>query len=117
MRGYVQFNKYTHTLSLTSATTAQERDRGTAVGNFDLQQQVASPRPEACRNRGNGINGQDRWENGDGAARGVVRNNDRCNDSVEEGDGIKVGSRKRKRRDSVSPLLRLIRSCRRSSNH
>ena len=37
---------------------------------------------------------------------------------VEEVDEIiLVGSRKRKRRDSVSPLSRLIRSCPRSSNH
>ena len=38
----------------------------------------------------------------------TVRDNERCNDSVEEVDGIEVGSRKRKRRDSVSPSSRLI---------
>ena len=59
----------------------------------------------------------DRWENGDGVVRGTVRDNERCNDSVEEVDGIEIGSRKRKRRDSVSPLSRLIKSCCRSSNH
>ena len=48
---------------------------------------------------------------------GTERDNERCNDSVKEVDGIEVGSRKRKRRDSVSPLSRLIRSSRRSSNH
>ena len=109
-------------VSLTSAngnnrTRAQERDRGTAVSNFDLQQQAESPRPEECRNRGINTNGQDRWENGDGVARGTIRDNERCNDSVEEVDGTEVGSRKRKRRDSVSPLSRLISSCCRSSNH
>ena len=88
-----------------------------AIGNFDLQQQVASPRQEACRNRGININDQDRRENGEGVARGTVKDNERCNDSVEEVDEIEVGSRKRKRHDSVSPLSRLIRSCRRSSNH
>ena len=51
-----------------------------------------------------------------GVATGTVRDNERCNDSVEEVDEIEVGSRKRKRRDSVSPLSRLIRSCRRGSN-
>ena len=40
----------------------------------------------------------------DGVARGTVRDNERCNDSVEEVDEIEVGGRKRKRRDSVSPL-------------
>ena len=69
------------------------------------------------KERWNNINGQDRWENGDGVARGTIRDNERCNDSVEEVDGKEVGSRKRKRRDSVSPLSRLISSSRRSSNH
>ena len=46
----------------------------------------------------------------------MVRENGRCNDSVEEVDGIGVGSHKRKRRDSVSSLSRLIRSIRRSSH-
>lgn len=37
------------------------------------------------------------------------RENERCNDRVEEIDGIaEVCSRKRNRRESVSPLLRLI---------
>ena len=36
---------------------------------------------------------------------------------VEEVDEIDLGNRKRKRQDSASPLSRLIRSCRRSSNH
>ena len=97
-------------------TRVQERERGTAVGNFDLQQQVATPRQEACRNKGININGKDRRRNGEGIERGTVRDNERCNDSVEEVDGIEVGSHKRKRHDSVSPLSRLIRSCR-SSNH
>ena len=92
-------------------------ERGTAVGNFDLQQQVATPRQEVCRNRGININGQDRRENGEGVARGTVKDNERCNDSVEEVDEIDVGGRKRKRQDSVSPLSRLIRRCLRSSNH
>ena len=86
------------------------------VGNFDLQQQVASPRKETCRNRGININGQDRMENEEGVARGTVKDDKQCKDSVEVVDELKVGSRKRKRRDSVSPLSRLIRSCRRSSN-
>ena len=46
-----------------------------------------------------------------------VKDNERYNDSVEEVDEIEVGCRKRKRRDSVSTLSRLIRSCRRTSNH
>ena len=64
------------------------------VGTFDLQQQLASLRQEDCRNRGINTNGQDSGENGDGVARGTVRDNERCNDSVEEVDGIEVGSRK-----------------------
>ena len=62
-------------------------------------------------------NGQDRWENGDGFARGMVRKNERYHGSVEEVDEIQAGSRKRKCCDSVSALSRLIRSCCRSSNH
>ena len=54
---------------------------------------------------------------GEGVAWGTVKDNERCNDSVEEVDVIEVGSRKQKRRDSVSILSRLIRSYRRSSNH
>ena len=60
------------------------RNRGTAVGNFDLQQQVATPRQEACRNNGININGKDRRENGEGVTRGTVKYNERCNDSVDE---------------------------------
>ena len=117
----MQYNKHTHArVSHTSPngsnrTRAQERERGTAVGNFDLQQHVATPRQEACRNRGININGKDKRENGEGVARGTVKNNERCNDSVEV--EIEVGSRKRKRHDSVSPLSRLIKSCRPTSNH
>ena len=113
---------HTHKVSLTSSncnnrTRVQERERGTAVSNSDLQRQVATPRQEACRNRGISINGQGRRKNGKGVARGTVWDNKRCNNSVEEVDEIEVDSHKRKRRDSVSPLSRLIRSCRRSSNH
>ena len=68
-------------VSLTSSncnarTRLQERERGTVAGNIDLQQQVASPRQETCRNRGININGQDRRENGDEVARGTVRDNE-----------------------------------------
>ena len=55
MRGYVQFNKHTHT-------------------------------------------------HADGVARGAVKDNERCNDRVEEVDEIEVDSRKRKRRDNVASL-------------
>ena len=41
------------------------------------------PDQEDCRNRGINTNGQDRWENWDGVIRGTVRDNKRCNDSVE----------------------------------
>ena len=101
-------------VSLTSATRAQERDRGTAVGNFDLQQQVVSPTQEACKNRGIDINAMIEGRIGEGVARGTVNENKRCNDSVEVDEIEVVG---RKHRDSVSPLSRLIRSCRHSSNH
>ena len=65
---------------------------------------------------GTNTNGQERRENGKGVARGAVKDNERCNDSVEEVDERDVGISKRKCRDSVSPLSRLIRSCCRSSN-
>ena len=68
------------------------------------------------RNKGDNINGQDRRENGEGVARGTIQEKERCNDRVEEVDEIEVGSRERKRRDSVSPLS-CPRSCHRSSNH
>lgn len=67
--------------------------------------------------RGIYINDQDRKDNGEGVATGVVKENERCSDSVEEKDDIKVGSRKRKRCDSVSALTRLIGRCRHNSNH
>ena len=35
-------------------------------------------------------NGQDRRENGEGVARGTVKDNERCNDGVEEVDEIEV---------------------------
>ena len=38
-------------LNCNNRTRVHERDRGTAVGNFDLQQQVASPIQEECRDR------------------------------------------------------------------
>ena len=109
----MQFNKYTHTFVLQHAlsfrtrhhlcrqgvsftspngnnrTRAQKRDRGTAAGNFGLQQEVTSPRPEKCRNRGINTNGHDRWEDGNGVARGTVRDNERYDDSIEEVDGKK----------------------------
>ena len=84
--------------------------------NFDIKQQVATPRQEMCRRRGININGQNIRENGEGVARGTAQDNERCNNNVEEVDEIEVGSSKRKRRDSVSLQSRL-RSYRCSSNH
>ena len=53
---------------------------------------------------GDNINGQDRMKNGEGVARGMIQENERRSDSVEEIDGIELGSRKRNRREGVSPL-------------
>ena len=39
------------------------------TSNHDLQQRVASPRREACRNSGDNTNGQDREENGESVAK------------------------------------------------
>ena len=70
------------------------------------------------RSGGDTTNDRDRKDNGEvGVARGVTRENQQKNGIVEEVDGIEVGSRKRKRRESVSPLSRLIRSCRGGYNH
>ena len=44
-------------------------------------------------------------KNGEGVARGMIQENERRSDSVEEIDGIELGSRKRNRREGVSPLL------------
>ena len=71
--------------------------------NFDIKQQVATPRQEMCRRRGININGQNIRENGEGVARGVIQENERRDDKVEEVDGIRLSSCKRKHRESVSP--------------
>ena len=55
-------------------------------------------------------------ENGEGVTNGK-QEKERSNDRIEEVDEIEVDNRKRKRQDSASPLSRLIRNCRRSSNH
>ena len=52
------------------------------------------PEQGTCKNRGINTNGQDRRENGEGMARGTVKDNERCNDSVGEADEIEIGSRK-----------------------
>ena len=46
-----------------------------------------------------------------------MRENRPCNDRDEEEAGGESVGRKRKRRDSVSPLSRLIRRCRDGSKH
>ena len=57
-----------------------------------------------------------RWYNHTRSA--VMREDRPCNDNRdEEGDGGLSVSRKRKRRESVSPLSRLIRRCRNGGNH
>lgn len=63
---------------------------------------------------GGDINGRDRRQNGEGVAGGM---NERCSDRVEEVDEKEVDTREQKRRDCMSPLSRLIRSCLRSCNH
>ena len=95
--------------------TLQEREHGAAAGNYDSQQQASSSRQDLFRNMGAIIIDRDRRENGKGVASGT-HEKERSN-RVEEVDEIEVGNRKRKRRDSGSPLSRLIRSCRGSSNH
>lgn len=40
-----------------------------------------------------------------------------CSNRIKKGNGIDLGSCERKRGDSVSPMLRLITSCRDGSNH
>ena len=60
-------------------------------------------------------NDRDSKENGEGVTSGT-QEKERSNDRVEEVDEVEVGNRKRKRQDSASPLSRLIKSCRRSSN-
>ena len=99
-------------------TRLEERERGAAAGNYDIQQQASSSRQDPFRNIGAVINARDRRKNGEGIiASGMMQEKERSNDRVEEVDEIQVDNRKRKREDSVSPLSRLIRSCRRSSNH
>ena len=57
------------------------------------------------------------YTHGEGRGSGVMRENRPCNDRDEEEAGGESVSRKRKRRESVSPLSRLIRRCRDGSNH
>ena len=45
-----------------------------------------------------------------GGGKGVIAENQPCNDRVKEEDGIDLGSRKRKCKEGTSPLSRLIRS-------
>ena len=61
--------------------------------------------------------GVERRRNGEGRGSGVMRENRPCNDRDEEEAGGESVGRKRKRRESVSPLSRLIRRCRNGSNH
>ena len=96
-------------------TRLQERGRGAAAGKYDLQRQASSSRQDPSRNMGSAINDRGRRENEEGVTSGT-QVKERSNDRVEEVDEIEVGNRKRKRQDSVSPLSRLIRSFRRSSN-
>ena len=100
-----------------SSNSSVGRESIAAAGNHVSQQQVASPSRETCRNREDSIDSRDRRTNAEGVLRGKIQENEQCSDRMEEVDEIEVGCRKRKRRDSVSPLSRLIRSCRRSSNH
>ena len=107
-------------VSLTSSncnhmTRLQERDRGAAAGNYDLQQQASSSRQDPFRNIVANTNDRDRRENGEGVTR-WTQEQGRSNDIVEEVEEREVDNRKRKRQDSASPLSRLIRRCRRSSN-
>ena len=39
---------------------------------------------------------------------GTVRDNERCNDSIEEVDEIQVRSRKRKRRDNAGKMFQAM---------
>ena len=97
-------------------TRFQERDREAAVGNYDSQQQTTRSRQDLFRNIRANANDRDRRENGEGVTSGT-QEKERSNDRVEEVYEIEVGNRKRQRQDRVCPLSRLIRSCRRSSNH
>ena len=63
------------------------------------------------------MQGRERRGNGEGRGSGVMRENRPCNDRDEEEDGGESVSRKRKRRESISLLSRLIRRCRDGSNH
>jgi len=89
----------------------------TAANNHDLQQQVASSTRAICTSSGDNRNGQVRRENSGGIRRGVIRENQLCNDRVDVVDGVELGCRKRKLRESVSSLSRLVRSCCRRCNH
>ena len=99
-----------------SLSGLHEWERGAAVSNCDLQQQASSSRQDPFRNIGTNINDQDSRENGESVT-SRAQEKERSNDRVEELDEVEVGNGKRKRQDSASPLSRLIRSCRRSSNH
>ena len=68
---------------------------------------------ETCRNREDIIYNRGSRENVESVLRGMIQENERCNDKVKGVNEIEVGSSNRKRRDSVSPLPRLNRSCRR----
>ena len=92
---------------IKTKNTHRERKRESSHGRR-LQQRVASPRRTTCRSSGDNINGRDRRENGESVARGVIQKNERRDDGVDEVDGIELGSRKRKCREGVCPLCRVL---------
>lgn len=101
----------------TPPHTHDSRESSVAAGNQHSQPRTSSTLRAACNSRRDNTEGRERRGNGEGVARGVMGENQSCNDRVKEKDGIDVGrSRKRKPRESVS-LPRLMRSCRGVYNH
>ena len=93
------------------------RESGTTTGNQHSQLRVSTPARARCNSRGDKTQGLERRGNGEGRGSGVMREDRPCNDRVEEKDGGESVSRKKKRREGVSLLSRLIRRCRDGSNH
>ena len=100
-----------------AADGSGERRVGGTEPAIDRSNIVDMRESERCNSRGDKTRGVERRGNGEGRGSGVMRENRPCNDRDEEEAGGESVGRKRKRRESVSPLSRLIRRCRDGSNH
>ena len=91
-----------------AADGSGERRVGGTEPAIDRSNIVDMRESERCNSKGDKTRGVERRGNKEGRGSGVMRENRPCNDRDEEEAGGESVGRKRKRRESVSPLSRLI---------